>query len=504
MRKSVKTLLIAVLVLCLCTVSFLVTGCQPAVDESKTLRIWSAPPLMGEGYESTLKIDPSSYSAKYTKFVYEKFKELYPDVTIAYESKGWAESLNENIVRSANVTQPDIIGTETYTQNLINMNYLADVEWSEEIYNNFIPATIETSTRDGKLYATPIYTNNFTFIYNENMLKAAGCPTRINPETLETEVIPPATWAETLYCCQKVTDYFKSQGLLGSEFNKTLYGAYVINNERGIAAGFRGELYAQMAGGSFIKEGALSNSVTAANVNFNSQENVNAMKVMRKLYGYAPVNSYLMTESEIASSLAAGRIAMTTEIAAFLTVPTLNGVVLKTAPIPVFTDGDNTTPYAYSANNRDGVNNGCNKLPTANVAVGNVSYAITRSSTKKEMAMDFIKICLSEEAQAFLLELDYRAPSTKSGMAYIMNDDNVNSQTIANRNLILDSLVDIQNSYIGEVGLSKMVGGVACFKSNISNVWIEYEKCMKKVYTQTTDIKQALDDLQVSVVNYLD
>ena len=138
-KKLVCIILAAVLVVGSVVGIVIVMSKQDKVDESKILRIWSAPPLMGEDYESTLKIDPDSYSALYSKFVIDRFKAEFPDITIRYEARGWAEALNENIIRSANVAQPDIIGTETYTQNLIDLDYLAPVEWSDEIKNNLLP-----------------------------------------------------------------------------------------------------------------------------------------------------------------------------------------------------------------------------------------------------------------------------------------------------------------------------------------------------------------------------
>lgn len=467
-------------------------------DDSKTLRIWSAPPLMGESYDSTLKIDPGNYSALYAKYVIEKFHEKYPDVKIQYEAKGWAEQLNENIVRSATVSQPDIIGTETYTQNLIDLDYLAPVSWDDDTYENFLPFTLESSTRDGKLYATPVYTNVCAFLYNETMLLNAGCPTRIDDHG-EVQLIVPETWAEVLYCCEKVNAYLNSKDFLGEDremtsIEKAKYGAYIINNEKGIAAGFRGELYLQIAGGSIIEEGGLKKAITPDEVDLDTPENVDGFSLMSALYGYSPTGAYTLAETNVSTALLKGDVAMTVDIPAWLAAGISAGITIKAAPIPVlsYDQSGNAVlkPYAYSESNRDGVHNNNEKGERVNIAVGNVSYAITKKSEKKEMAQDFIEICISEEAQAYLLALNYRSPSTRSGLDYVLNDeklsalknsfgDKVYNNAAANRDLIKTTLIDAQDSVNGNI---EITGGLACFSTNINKCWTYYESFMRLIY----------------------
>lgn len=489
-------------------------------DEAKTLRIWSAPPLMGENYEDILKIDPTNYSALYSRYVIEKFKEEYPDVTIRYEAKGWAEQLNENIVRSANVSQPDIIGTETYTQNLIDLDYLSPVDWGEK-YDNFLPFTLESSTREGKLYATPVYTNVCAFLYNETMLVNAGCPTTINDEG-KVELIVPETWAEVLYCCQLVDAYLNSAAFLGEDrtmtaIEKAKYGAYIINNESGIAAGFRGELYLQIAGGSMIKDGSLSRAITDKEIDLDTKENENGFALMSTLYGYSPTGAYTLAESNVSTALLSGDVAMTLDIPAWLEAGAAAGVNIKAAAVPVLTYDQNgdavLEPYRYSETNRDGVNNSNTKEERANIAVGNVSYAITKKSEKKEMAQKFIEICLSEEAQAYLLALNYRSPSTKSGLEYVLDDDSLSSLSasmgdsvyqaaVKNRGTMYPTLIAELNSVSGNGAIT---GGLACFSKNINRCWTHYETFMRQIYNDRSarpskqDIRTALTALSDNI-----
>ncbi|MBQ9481820.1 MAG: extracellular solute-binding protein [Clostridia bacterium] len=495
-----KRLLLIIIAL---TVAFGCVGCAKSktkIDEEKTLRIWSAPPLGGDysRLANAAELDyPSMYSQFYTKYVFEEFKKIYPDVNIAYEPMGWAESLNQKLMLSANSVQPDIVGMESYTQNLINMDFLSPVEWSGEVYNNFLPFTLESSMRDGKLYATPIYTNIFTFMYNENLMIEAGCPIEIN-EQGETELVVPATWAEVLYCCEKVNDHFKKN----SDLYDDSYGAYVINNEKGIAAGLRGEFYLQSAGGSMIKEGALQKSITASEIDIDTEKNVDGFTLMDKLYKYAPYGAYVLGEGDVAAKILNGMVAMTVDIPAWLCNSMAAGVNIKTASVPVFTyDSEGKAmlePYAYGVGNRDGVDNGTVKGKEANVAIGNVSFAITKKSTKKEMAQKFIEICLSDEAQAYLLGLYYRSPSTKSGLAYVLDDvkmqglktaipeygDYAYRQSSTVLKTLKNSIEDELRAVDGQI---EVAGGVACFSKNIMSCWTYYETFMRKIYKDRAD-----------------
>lgn len=518
-RKVLNSILAVVFAAVSVLGTALVLGGCTKQDDSKTLRIWSAVPLMNEGYEAALKIDPTNYSALYTKFIFEKFKAEYPDITIRYEAKGWAEALNENIIRTAAVSQPDIIGTETYTQNLVGQGYLAPVEWDKETYDNFLPFTLESSTRDGKLYATPIYTNTTAFLYNETILLAAGCPTEIDDDGA-VKLLVPETWPEVLHCCEKVNAYLNSNTFLGhgggmNAIEKTKYGAYIINNARGIAAGFRGELYLQLAGGSMIKEGALQSSVTANEINLDTDKNAEGFSLMSELYGYSPTGAYTLEETNVATALLTGDVAMTVDIPAWLAAGAAANVHLKASQVPVFTYDQSgkavMTPFAYSAGNRDGVDNGTTKGRSANVAIGNVAYAITQKSDKKEMAQRFIEICLSDEAQAYLLGLNYRAPSTKSGLAYVLDDEKLSglktavnegayNSAVANRDLMYQTLLDARDSVDGTV---KIAGGLACFSTNINNCWTRYETFMRKIYNDRvsgsalrTELKKLSDGLK--------
>lgn len=470
-------------------------------DNTNKLVIWSAIPLH-KNYESALKTDPTNRSGLYTQYVLETFAELHPDVTVQIEDRGWAETLNEEIVRTATTTQPDIIGTESYTQNLIDLDYLWAVEWEEDVQNDLIPASTEIFMRDGGLYATPIYTNSLVFLYNEQLLFDAGCPTTLVDGSLQ--VLPPETWAEVLYCCERVQAYLEQNYIKGDSLNARRYGAYILDNVRGVAAGFRGELYASLGGGSLFKEGALSKSATASDLNFNDPANVLGYELMRELYSYAPVDSYAgSTEQEMRNRLLAGQVAMTVEHPDLISLPKTAGVDLRVGKVPVFTDGtmeENLTPYAYSENNRDGVHNGRTKLNSANILAGNVGWGITKSSEKKEQAMDFIRIALSPEAQVYLYELDTRLPSTKSGIAALK--ESTNSTVLKYADAMKYSIAEIENSYSANPTVN-LVGGIACFEKNIADCWISYETFTRTLYTTQDDIQTALNTLQSSIAEKL-
>ena len=106
------------------------------------------------------------------------------------------------------------------------------------------------------------------------------------------------------------------------------------------------------------------------------------------------------------------------------------------------------------------------------------------------MAQKFIEICISKEAQAYLLGLDFRTPSTKSAIEYVLDDnqlaglkekvgENSYNNVVYNREIIKVSLETALNSVNNNVNIA---GGLACFSKNISKCWTHYETYMRQIY----------------------
>lgn len=480
MRKKILSLILIVTILCCASVF---GACSGSNDEN-TLYIWSVYPLYA-GYEMQLTIEPNHPYALYTKYIVDKFHETYPDVEVKIVDKGWGDSLNENIIRSMQGgEQPDLVGTEVYNQNYIAVDYFSKLNLTEEQVANYVPSALignydaDGDGKSGDLYAAPLMTGAFSFCYNEQLMLNAGCPKVWNEELNGGEggfeLLVPETWAEVLYCAELVNNYLDT-----TYTDKTVregYGAYIINNVKGIAAGFRAQAYMRLAGGDFVNFDALGTQIGADDLSIDSAENLDAITLMSILGMYTPKNSYALSgtsaETAITDYLKNGKVAMGIEYPSF--AAKLDPDYIKFASLPVFTKGDNFTPYEYSASDRDPAE----RLDGSNVMVGNVCAGIPKSSTKKEYAQHLINCILSDESQEMLFYLDMRIPVTKSGMSTVRNSERSETVDFATR---LDSLLSqIENTYSEDPVM--IYGGLPCFKKNYSNIWTAFQVLTNSMY----------------------
>lgn len=456
-------------------------GCK--TDDSKTLVLWGAMSLH-PNYKTALKIDKDNPAGLMAKYVIETFMERNPGYKVRVEDKGWGDTLNENVVMGASSgIKPDILGTEVYTQLYIDMDYLAPLNFPDETKADIIADTTVGSTKGGNLYAAPIFTNVFAFLYNEDILKEAGCPTKYNPAAGSLEVIPPATFAELLYCADKVNAYYNTT----QQSDRNSYGAWIINNVPGVGGAFRGQLYMRLAGGDFMKPEAAGTLLTASDIKIDTDENELAYGMMKKLYTYAPYDSYaILSEMSVYQKLVTGQVAMTFEHPSCLLYPAALQRDIRTAPMPVFTEGDNFTPFAYTAAVRDPAV----KKPSSNILCGNVSYGVVKGTPKTEIAMDFINIMMSPEAQELRFKLDLRLPVTKGGMERV--EKSTDAAVVKYHTIMEPSFTAVKDTY-REINPVHIPGGPPCFIKNSAQIWTQYQVLTTAVLkNQTADVRGAL------------
>lgn len=496
--KKLLSFILAIVTVFTCF-SFAACGGGGDVVGENDLLIWS-PAIMVKDHESVLKKDPTSISGHYTKAVMDEFKKVHPESKVVIVDQGWAETLNEKIIQQYNVSQPDLVGSETYAQTLITEDYLSPLP--SELLQDIIPATTEIFNRDGNTYVMPVCTNSFVFIYNEKLMLQAGCPSYVDEEG-EDRLLVPQTWAEVLYCCEKVDGYFNSHYDMSSQINQAKYGACILNNVTGIAQSFRVDMFTQLAGGSMYKEGALSKSTTVSDLDYENPKNVEGLEMMRALYKYAPYGSYtLENEQSTRDFLLRGEIAMMFCHPDPLSSTTAaNGVELKGAALPLFVDGDsNLEPYAYSENNRQLNKSGVTARQRRNVLVGNIGWGIVKSSTKKELATDFLKVATSAVVQEKLFEHMGRLPTTKAGLQAVINSEN--ATVIKKAKNMQSSIDELKASYENPESVH-LVGGTICFSKNVMSAWGSYDDIISKVYSTDTDISTLLSQMTTNVSKWL-
>lgn len=495
--KNLLSFILAIVTVFTCF-SFAACGGGKEVVGENDLLIWSSA-IMVKDHESVLKKDPNSLSGQYTKVVMEEFKKIHPESKVVLVDQGWAESLNEKIIQQYNISQPDLVGSETYAQTLITEDYLSPLP--DELLQDVIPATCEIFNRDGKTYVMPICTNSFVFLYNEKLMLEANCPSYVDDDG-EDKLLVPQTWAEVLYCCQKVKNYFAAHYDMTSQINQAKYGACILNNVTGIAQSFRVDMFTQLAGGAMYKEGALSRATTADDLTYENPKNAEGLEMMRTLYQYAPYGSYTIeNEQSTRDFLLRGDIAMMFCHPDALNSTTAAGVELKGAELPLFVDGDsNIIPYAYSETNRQLDKSGVTARQRRNVLVGNIGWGIVKSSKKKELAADFLRVATSASVQVKLFEYMGRLPTTKAGLQAVLASDN--ATVIKKAEGMRSSINELIASYETPDSV-RLIGGTICFSKNVMSAWGSFDDIMSKVYSTDTDISTLLTQMKQNVSKWL-
>ena len=474
----------------LCTAVVGTTAAACNFNDGRTvLTIWSCPPLLGN-YESTLTIAPDHRDALVSKYVIETFQERHPDVRLDIKDQGWGDSLNENIVRLTGAEQyPDIVGTEVYTQAWIDMGYLAPIDLPDDMKADLLPSPLVGNTVGDDVYAVPVMTNTFDFIYNENILKEAGCPTQLNMETAEREVIPPATIRELLYCVNLVEEYFdKEHGPRTSNGTSTRdeYGAFNILNQQGVGGGFRALQYLRMAGGDFVKEESVGKLIGPEDVDLNTDAAKNAFTLMRTLEEVSPFGTASeTTQSAITNALLNSKVAMTIEHPTFI-LDAPASADLRTAPMPVFSGEKDAngmydmTPFKYDKDRDTAA-----KQPIGNVMVGNICYAIPAKAKQPELALDFIKLMLEPETQEVVMHYEARFPTTKTALEAVAESDDPVVQ--ANISMAQYSYQMLMDTYREEDPVV-INGGLPCWSKNQYDIWTAYKSFTRDLYDYTGSI----------------
>ncbi|MBQ9481481.1 MAG: extracellular solute-binding protein [Clostridia bacterium] len=407
-----------------------------------TLKIESAAPLKNN-YNALLRSEKEGTNlynqAMFSKALVEGFRELYPNVKLQFQEDGWGEALYQAqtlMIRDyqSGGSLPDIMIGETYMSYYAQNGLFAELDANK--FSNVVKSVISDVTIDGKIYAVPMCTSIFGLQYNTNILTEAGIP--------ESEWIP-ATWADLLANCKKVSEYAAANG--------KNYGGFMMNNVSGLGSwAFRALPFLRQAGGDFMKNGELT---------IDSEENIEAFGFLRELAKYSYADS-LTTENE-------------DTLQDYFINKNRSAYMIEGA-WPMAKAGDNIKSAKLPTKNADGTGVG-------NAVTGNVLFGITQSCKNKEAAENFLAYLTSAKVQELVYRYDGRLP--------------INSETLASEEI--KTIQPNINPYIDELLSGGFGGGIPCFTKNTSDIWAAMGTFYRNVLTTDTSIESLCSSVQAAV-----
>ncbi len=405
---------------------------KPSGNTNVTLKIQSAAPLR-YNYAALLNSnEPGSQiynQALFSKRLVEGFKELYPNIKLQFIEDGWGDALYQKqqlYIRDANAggkMAVDIMIGETYMGYFAQNGVFAQLDSTK--FEDVVEGSYADTVVDGKMYCVPMCTGIFGLQYNETILREAG---------IVEEKFVPATWAELLENCKKVSEYAAA--------NNKKYSGIMLNNVAGMSSAFRALPFMRQAGGDFVD--------AQGNLAINSEANQEAFAYLRELAQYAYPES-LTTDNEDTLQnyfITRGYAAYMIEGQWSMANATES---IKSASLPV--------KSAESAEK-------------GNCFVGNVLFGITAGSTHKEEAQKFLEYLTSEAVQTMFYELDGRLP--------------INKQSLSSEEI--REIYPNVNPYIDSLLAGGFGGALPGFTKNASDVWSKWSIFYKSVLTSKEDI----------------
>ena len=307
----------------------------------------------------------------YVDALLNRYKELYPNVTVKLENHGWDNDLRQNLVTALLAgTGPDIICGENYFQEYGDLGALVPLdEYVQDIKDNMVFATYAAGVTKGKIYGVNQMTGLFGFARNSKVLEKAG----LDPKT------SPKTWDEFLEVCDKVVKAGKGN-----------YHGYAMMGTKGwIVAGiFQLAVWMKQAGADLCKDDCTYpfydnpkteevwtflrklQAMTPPGMTFNPDQGVVYGAVWKDLVAYAMDGSWSLTA-----------------------VRKPENAHITFAPFPIPKGGKD-----------------------ASIVVANVLNAVMTASKHKAEAAAFCKIFQEDAVQDMLYPVFGWLPSTKSAL----------------------------------------------------------------------------------------
>ncbi|MDM4762205.1 sugar ABC transporter substrate-binding protein [Galbitalea sp. SE-J8] len=397
-------------------------------SDDKTLVVWA------EGTTAdTIKSDPDK-QGKYGQYLIDTFEKAHPGVTVKIENHGWDDVLRQNLTTALLAgTGPDIIVGENYFQSYAANDALVPLDDEiKDIKDNLIPGTLEAGQYDGKTYALPSWTGVFGFERNCTVIEEAGldCSSA------------PATWDDLLTQAKEIT----AKGA-GKYYGYTDQGPQGSN----LGAVFRAAVFLNQAGAPL--------ATADGKPNFNDPKALDVYKFLREIDKTTqPGLNFDPDEGKIYSALFEGKSAYQVAGSWHVAWAAQSGCTdCQYSMVPLPAGGTQSS-----------------------LVVGNVLYAVLKTSKHVDLAKEFVKSLTTDEAQELGYTAIGRIPATKSALEAVRPTMSAAEQPFA------------------DVLLNADVHPLPQWSTNPQQVWQAWNDAFLKTLTTNDSLSDIWDEAQAT------
>jgi multiple sugar transport system substrate-binding protein len=143
------------------------------------------------------------------KVLIREFNKRYPDIEVKYVYVPYSEYLQTLLQQAVSGTLPDLIYVDNpWVPQLIEAGILRDItdyvmqDLGQDFWLDFFPGHRLVTSKNNRIYALQVHTNNLALFYRESLLKKAGVEQ------------PPRTWDDLLEACKKIKENLGIYGII--------------------------------------------------------------------------------------------------------------------------------------------------------------------------------------------------------------------------------------------------------------------------------------------------
>ncbi len=417
------------------------------------LVVWTVAPLIAD-YKNILKVNPKDKQSLFTETVVKGFEEENPGVSLTLRNKGWGDALNRELVLAiAGNTMPDVTVGEQYVPVYVDNDHFEALDLGQDIIDDLLSQTKSVAMKGGKVYAAPVWTGSFGLTINKVVLREAGVLGANDvPAQKYTDAgidpLAPTTWEDLLTICQDIRTYFTTR-VPADE-----YKGGILMSATGEGSAWRALPFMRSAYGEMVDENGV--------VEMDTPENLKAFEMMRELSKTSPSGSLSSINEDAIWEL------FFNSKAAYI----VDGIdTITRVTNYAFEEGD-VISVEIPTFEEDGVK--------ANCLVGTGYYSISKNSTKKDIALKFIKYLLSDSVQLGMMREDMRVPTRLS----ILNGSEI--KTLANYDAMQPYLIPFTDeSY-------NFNGAIPAFLDNPVQIWEKWNAFIKRVLSNEGSLQTLL------------
>lgn len=398
-------------------------------DDPVELVIWAEPYTCWHIMHS----DPAE-GGRYGLYLKEQFEREHPGVTVIIDDQGWDEALRQNLVNAMQIgTAPDVFVGENYFQPFIEQGALLPLnDYIGDIKDDLIPATYKAAQDGDTIYGVAAFTGLFGFERNCQVITSAG---------LECDT-PPATWAELLEQVKTITE--RGQG---NYYGYTLQGP----SETSVGAVLRIAPLLAQSGATLCRK-------NCTEPYFNDPKAVPVMELLRELNQFTPPGlTFHPGEGDVAASVFHGR----------------SAYQIAGSWHPSWAKDSGCEDCRYSS------------IPApehgrpASILVGNVIYAVLKSSAHPELAAEWVAFLARSDVQELVYPALGRLPSTRSALT-----------------ALYDSVDPAMQVFINELLHTPELGILPQWREKPNELWGIYNQMLKEVLTSDRPVTEIMDEAQ--------